>query len=241
MCEIKKEEYRICRKCNETLSINCFNENPKLKSGYDGLCHSCTKRYVKKGKPKVVNGHKVCTKCNETLPVDCFKKNPKLKSGYNGSCISCSNTYVKKLPSSEVVDGHKMCTKCNTLLPVDKFRKNLKVKSGLHSHCIDCCIPPKKIREPKVVTPKKVKPPRIIDGKCICRTCQMELPVDDFYKYKSGNVKIDCKKCTLKRNRENYRPDRYREYRKQYNKNKRDERRIIREQNKLIKKQEKEK
>lgn len=194
MCEIKNEVYRICRKCNETLSINCFKENPKL------------------------------------------------KSGYNGSCISCSNTYVKKLPSSEVVDGHKMCTKCNTLLPVDKFRKNLKVKSGLHSHCIDCCIPPKKNREPKVVIPKKVKPPRIVDGKCICRTCQLTLPVDDFYKYKSGTVKIDCKKCTLERNKENYkrnyRPDRYREYRIQYKKNKRDEKRVIREQEKLIKKQE---
>jgi len=255
MCEIKSnEEYKVCRKCNELLPVDSFTKNPKLKSGYNGSCRSCSNRYVKKDKSKVIDGYKTCSKCNELLPVNKFRKNLKIKSGIHSSCRSCDN-YIKKLPSSEVMDGHKMCTKCNELLPVDKFRENLKVKSGLHSHCVNCCTPPKKIREPKVVTTKKIrepkvvttkkiKPPRIVDGKCVCRTCQMTLPIDDFYKYKSGTVKIDCKKCTLERNKEsykrNYKPGRYKEHQKQYRKNKQDERRVIREKEKLIIQQEKE-
>ena len=143
-------------------------------------------RYIKKEKSKVIDGHKLCSKCNEILPVGNFRENLKIKSGLHSYCNSCSKIYVNKLPSSEVVDGHKMCVKCNELLPVDKFRENLKIKSGLHSRCINCCTPPKKVREPKVIIPKikEVKPPRIVDGKCICKTCQLTLPVDDFYKYK---------------------------------------------------------
>jgi hypothetical protein len=254
MCEIKKEDYKICRKCNETLSINCFKKNPKLKSGYNGSCLSCSNRYIKKEKSKVIDGHKICSKCNILLPVENFRENPKLKSGLHSQCNSCANTYVKKLPSSKVVDGHKMCTKCDTLLPVDKFRENLKVKSGLHSYCIDCCVVPKKIREPKVIIPrvkkeplpKVVKPPRIVDGKCVCSSCKELLPVDNFYvnkKIKDG-ISYECKVCRLSRNKKsherNYKPGMYSEYRKQYKKNKRDERRVIRDKEKLIIQQEKE-
>ena len=160
-------------------------------------------------------------------------------------CIM-GNRYIKK-EKSKVIDGHKLCSKCNEILPVGNFRENLKIKSGLHSYCVDCCIIPKKVREPKIVIPKikGVKPPRIVDGECICRTCQLTLPVDDFYKYKSGTVKIDCKKCVLegqKKNREiNPKHGRYREYQKEWRKNKRDESKVIREEKKLILQQEKEK
>jgi hypothetical protein len=207
---------------------------------------------------KINKEYKVCRKCNETLPIDCFKENPKLKSGYNGSCRFCSNTYVKKLPPSDVVDGHKMCLKCNELLPVNKFRENLTVKSGLHSYCIDCTtvlkkvrepkvVIPKKVREPKVIIPKvkKVRPPRIVDGKCVCSTCKELLPVDNFYvdKKKKGGIMYLCKVCKLsqnKKSRELHKYD-YSEYRRQYKKERGIKDRIIREQEKLIKKQEKEK
>ena len=159
-------------------------------------------------------------------------------------CIM-GNRYIKK-EKSKVIDGHKLCSKCNEILPVGNFRENLKIKSGLHSYCVDCCIIPKKVREPKIVIPKikGVKPPRIVDGKCVCKTCQLTLPVDDFYKYKSGTIRLNCKKCVLegqKKNREiNPKHGRYREYQKEWRKNKRDESKVIRKKEKLILQQEKE-
>jgi hypothetical protein len=209
-------------------------------------------KYIKKEKSKVIDGHKLCSKCNEILPVGNFRQNLKIKSGLHSQCNSCKDTYVKKLPSSKVVDGHKICRKCNVLLPVNKFRENLTIKSGLHSYCIDCCIVTKKVREPNIIIPKiiipkikEVKPPRIVDGKCVCKTCKLLLPIDDFYKRKNGGIRTDCKKCVLERNGElrktNRYKGRYKKYQKEYEKNKRYEKRIIREQEKLIKKQEKEK
>ena len=203
--------------------------------------------YIKKEKSKVIDGHKLCSKCNEILPVGKFRENLTIKSGLHSQCNSCKDTYVKKLPSSKVVDGHKICRKCNVLLPVNKFRENLTVKSGLHSYCIDCCIVQKKVREHKIIIPKikEVNPPRIVDGKCVCNSCKLLLPIDDFYKRKNGGIRTDCKKCVLERNRElrktNRYKGRYKKYQKEYEKTKRYEKRIIREQEKLIKKQEKEK
>jgi hypothetical protein len=213
------------------------------------MCYICIMgtKYIKKEKSKVIDGHKLCSKCNEILPVGNFRENLKIKSGLHSQCNSCKDTYVKKLPSSKVVDGHKICRKCNVLLPVNKFRENLNIKSGLHSYCIDCCIVPKKVREPKIIIPKikEVKPPRIVDGKCVCKTCKLLLPIDDFYKRKTGSIRTDCKKCVLEHNRElrktNRYKGRYKEYQKEYEKTKRYKKRIIREQEKLIKKQEKEK
>ena len=152
------------------------------------MCYICIvgTKYIKKEKSKVIDGHKLCSKCNELLPVGNFRENLKIKSGLHSQCNSCSKTYVNKLPSSDVVDGHKMCLKCNELLPVNKFRENLTVKSGLHSYCIDCTIIPKKIKEPKVREPKiiipkikEVKPPRIVDGKCVCKSCKLLLPIPE--------------------------------------------------------------
>jgi len=223
------------------------------------MCYLCTMgtKYIKKEKSKVINGNKLCSKCNEILPVGNFRENLKIKSGLHSHCNSCSKTYVNKLPSSEVVDGHKMCTKCNELLLVDKFKENLTVKSGLHSHCIDCCTAPKKEtlpkkeKEVKVIIPKikkekEVKPPRIVDGKCVCSTCKVLLPVDDFYvdKKRKEGLTYDCKVCKLSENKKsrerNPKTYRYREYQKEYRKNKRDERRVIREKEKFIVQQERE-
>ena len=236
------------------------------------MCYLCTMGtiYIKKEKSKVIDGHKLCSKCDEILPVGNFRENLKIKSGLHSHCNSCSKTYVNKLPSSEVVDGHKMCTKCYELLSVDKFKENLTVKSRLHSHCIDCCTVPKKIREPKVVIPKKirepkvvipkkirepkviipkikeVKPPRIVDGKCVCKSCELLLPIDDFYvdEKKKEGLSYSCKVCTLSQNKKsrerNPKTYRYREYQKEYRKNKRDERRVIREKEKFIIQQERE-
>lgn len=195
-----------------------------------------------------IKDYKICCKCGESLHLDYFKKNLRLKSGLQSQCKSCENTYVKKLPPSNVVDGHKICRKCNEILPVNKFNKNSKIKSGLHSYCIDCCVRPKKVKEPKVVIPKikKVKPPRIVDGKCICSTCKELLPVDNFYVDKKNREGLTyyCKVCKLSKNKKsyerNYKPGRYREYRKEYKKNKIDESRLIREKERLIIRQEKE-
>jgi len=192
------------------------------------MCYLCIMCETKKF--NVIDGHKLCRKCNELLPVDKFGKTNKIKSGYKSWCHLCENPYVKKLPSSKVVDGHKMCTKCNKLLSVDKFHLNTSVKSRLNSHCIDCCTVPKKVREPKVIIPKikEVKPPRIVDGKCVCSTCKVLLPVDDFYvdKKRKEGLTYDCKVCKLTKNKKSRelkpKTGRYREYQKQYRKTKRD-------------------
>ena len=151
---------------------------------------------------KVVDGHKYCRKCDDILPISEFKPNPKLKSGlhsYCNNCVKTNSTYVKKLVSCEVIDGHKHCSKCEELLPVDMFRENLKLKSGLHSYC-NICNPPK---EKKPIKEKKVLPLKIIDGKCVCRKCEINLPISDFY-FERGKIKTTCKKCRNTLNRERY-------------------------------------
>ena len=87
----------------------------------------------------------------------------------------------------KVIDGHKLCRKCNELLPVDNFRKNPKIKSGYNSWCRSC-------ENPYV---KKQPSSKVVDGYKICKKCNELLPVDKFrenLKIKSGlhSYCIDC-------------------------------------------------
>ena len=204
--------HKYCRKCEELLPITEFKPNPKLKSGLHSYCNDCVKfgsTYIKKFQDnRIVNGHKHCSKCRELLPITEFKPNPKIKCGLNSHCNDCiksSSTYIKKLVSCDVIDGHKHCSKCKKLLPVNMFKKNLKVKSGLYSYC-NICNPPrenKPITEKKPLKEKKVLPLKIIDGKCVCRKCEINLPISEFY-FENGKIKTTCKMCRNKLNREKY-------------------------------------
>ena len=86
---------------------------------------------------------------------------------------------------------------------------------------------------------------KMMDGHKVCNKCNELKPFDDFYKRKDNSLRVDCKKCYSIRNKKNneLRPKdgRYNEYRINWRKNKREKDKVIREGDKLIKKQEKEK
>lgn len=91
---------------------------------------------------------------------------------------------------------------------------------------------------------------KMMDGHKVCNKCNELKPFDDFYKRKDNILRLDCKICCGIRNKKNnklrpkdgrYKDGRYNEYKKQWKKNKREKDKVIRERNKLIKKQEKEK
>ena len=194
-------------------------------------------------KNQVINGCKLCSKCNQSLPVENFGKTPKIKSGYNSWCRSCnssSSKYVKKLPSNNVVDGYKLCRKCNESLPVIQFYPNPKIKSGLHTYCINCVKNCVKIdRKKKVIKPKKIRvpiPKKIFtDEQITCKKCEITKPLNDFNKRGENNYHYVCRECRSQIVKNRAKDGRYKEYRLEYNRKRKESRKSVR----LIKEQKK--
>jgi len=108
-------------------------------------------------------------------------------------CKKCKNEYNKnrliKLSQNINHDDEKKCTKCNILKDINDFRIGRNI-------CKKCNNKAGNLNKSNNKKPNIVEKP-IITTK-ICSKCEIEKPVEDFYKQYGDIYKSECKICSIK-------------------------------------------
>ena len=108
-------------------------------------------------------------------------------------CKKCKNEYNKnrliKLSQNINHDEEKKCTKCNILKDIKDFRIGRNI-------CKKCNNKAGNLNKSNNEKPNIVEKP-IIKTK-ICSKCEIEKPVEDFYKQYGDIYKSECKICSIK-------------------------------------------
>lgn len=90
-------EYKVCRVCGRSLSIDNFYKGQHYKGGYFHACKECYLHLAKKRKEERIKAEeesrsgilKLCGACGKELPIEAFPINRGRKDGHLGICSKC--------------------------------------------------------------------------------------------------------------------------------------------------------
>lgn len=100
---------KLCKRCNETKSIENFGKDAKAKDGLKSWCRPCFTSYQRERRhtppptvpiiPEPIT-HKNCSCCKMTKEVGMFGGNIQTHDRYKAWCRECNTTYMKQYRNS---------------------------------------------------------------------------------------------------------------------------------------------
>lgn len=109
-------ENKLCKKCNEIKSIDCFGRHSRTKDGIATQCKECRnnqhiKNKLKRTPIEVVEGFKKCSNCNLDKHTSEFPINNQCSMGVHSICNICNTTkaikWAKDNPEKMRINGKK--------------------------------------------------------------------------------------------------------------------------------------
>ena len=89
------EQFKTCKTCLVTKTLDNFVKDRTSKMGRLGHCKECTSN--KKEKEALEEGYKRCSRCKEIKRVDDFVKDAQKSDGLRSNCIMCTRKeYYKR-------------------------------------------------------------------------------------------------------------------------------------------------
>ena len=134
---------KVCSRCKRELDVDKFYKDSRSNSGFKWQCKDCTRENYKNIRAQLnydIPQKKACTKCKRELASDNFYKNKNEKYGLGSHCKDCHKHYHNKIKEQLIyeIPCKQICRRCKLDLPAANFYKDRTIKSGLQKVCKEC-------------------------------------------------------------------------------------------------------
>ncbi len=146
---------KVCSKCGESKSLDCFYFSKNRKLGVSSYCKNCDKSrkkiYEENNKVNYVPNKlnltvKKCGKCKVEKDIIYFSKSKNRSDGLASQCKDCiaknfdryqNNNTINYVPNKYNLTNKKCC-KCKLDKSISRFGVNKSAKDGFQNICYDC-------------------------------------------------------------------------------------------------------